>query len=110
MRIVDEIVGFFFKRGCTDVSINLKHIDKEQSIITVEGNISKLPKEDLEDLNEALNRQRQVEIEECYWLLSGDDSFGDELPLIGSMIDNYELDINDDNFKLTVYRKEHKNR
>ncbi len=106
MRIIDEIVGFFFKRGCIDISINLRYIDNEQSVINIEGDISNLPKEDFEELNDALSRQRQVEVEECYWLLSGDDSFGDELPLIGSMIDSYECDIINEHFKLIIYRKE----
>ncbi len=110
MRIIDEIVGFFFKRGCTDISINLKYIDKEQSIINIEGDIANLPQEDFEDFNDALNRQREVEIEECYWLLSGDDSFGDELPLIGSMIDDFKCDMQDNHFKITIFRKEHKNK
>ncbi len=110
MRIVDEIVGFFFKRGCTDVSINLKYVDEDQSLINIEGDVPKLSEEDFEDLNDALNRQREVEIEECYWLLSGDDSFGDELHLIGSMIDDYKCERNDNYFKLTIFRKEHKNK
>ncbi len=108
MRIIDEIVGFFFKRGCRDISINLKYIDNEQSVITLEGDIKSLPSEDFEDLNFCLDRQRQAEVEECYWLLSGDDSFGDELSLIGSMIDDYSLDLSENHFKLTIYRKEHK--
>ncbi len=108
MRIIDEIVGFFFKRGCFDISINLKYVDKEQSIITLEGVVKSLSKEDLEDLNFCLNRKREIEVEECYWLLSGDDSFGDELSLIGAMIDDYSLDLCENHFKLTIYRKEHK--
>ncbi len=108
MRIIDEIVGFFFKRGCQNIDINLKYVDKEQSIITLEGDVSSLPADDFEELKDSLNKKRQVEIEECYWLLSGDDSFGDELSLIGTMIDSFDLEIMNEHFKITISRREHK--
>ncbi len=106
MRIIDEIVGFFFKRGCTNININLNFDNRKQSIITLEGDIKDIPQEDFRDLNECLKRKRQVEVEECYWLLSGDDSFGDELPLIGTMIDNHEFEYSAGHFKLVLIRNE----
>lgn len=108
MRIIDEIVGFFFKRGCQNININLRYVDREQSIITLEGNVNDLPKEDFDELKECLSKKRQVEVEECYWLLSGDDSFGDELSLIGTMIDSFDFEIMNEHFTLVINRREHK--
>lgn len=108
MRIIDEIVGFFFKRGCRNIDINFRYEDKEQSVITLEGAMRDLPREDFEELKDCLSKKRQVEVEEYYWLLSGDDSFGDELSLIGAMIDSFELETTDEHFKIVIKRREHK--
>ena len=37
--------------------------------------------------SDVLNIQRQSEVEEFYWELMGDDLHGDELFLVGSMVD-----------------------
>lgn len=107
MRIIDELVGFCFKRGCTNVDININFDDKKNSIINLKGTIKDLPIKEVETLNKLLNLGRQEEMEECYWLLTGDDSFGDELTLIASMIDKCVVAYENNVITLTVYRSEH---
>lgn len=96
MRILDELVGFVFKRGARSIDTNMK-FDENTSYVKVCGICHNLGKEDLDYLNEVLNVDRQHEVEECYWYVTGDDSFGDELALTGVMIDEakvtYENDI-----------------
>ncbi len=106
MRIVDELIGFCFKHGCTNIDINVNFDDKNLSVITINCTIIDLSKEHLERFLKVLSLDRQEEMEECYWMLTGDDSFGDELTLTASMIDKCDVYYNDNKMKIIAYRKE----
>ncbi len=106
MRIIDEIVGFCCRRGSKDVNINYDINDVNLTIIKVVATDVTITPDDLQLLNNTLSQHRQREMEECYWLITGDDSYGDELSLIGVMIDEYTLNYEHRVLTLTAWRNE----
>ncbi len=106
MRIVDELVGFCCRRGGQNIDINYNTKENNKTIITVTSPNTKVTDEDLEMLEQVLSQHRQHEMEEMYWLISGDDSYGDELSLVGVMIDDCEIKYEDNILTIVAYRYE----
>ncbi len=106
IRIIDEILGFCCKYGSHDVDINYNATDEKKTIITFTAKNVDVPKDSLLSLDETLNMTRQHEVEECYWLLGGDDSYGDELELIGCMVDKARICYSNKTLTLTMIREE----
>ncbi|MFV0504769.1 MAG: hypothetical protein ACK5LT_12520 [Lachnospirales bacterium] len=109
MRILDELVGFMCRRGARDIDINIK-FGLHTSFLTVEADVDAIDENSLETLTEALNADRQHEVEECYWLLNGDDSFGDELSLTGIMIDDATITYENSHIKIVARRVEQRDK
>ncbi len=86
MKIMEELVSFCTKRGSRNIDLNLT-FEKERSIITVSAKDTKASDEDIRMLKEALFSDRQHEVEECFWNITGEDYFGHELTITGVMID-----------------------
>ncbi len=106
MRIVDELVGFCCRRGGCNIDINYNTQKNNSTIITITSPNTKVTEEDLEMLEDTLSQHRQHEMEEMYWLISGDDSYGDELSLVGVMIDSCEIKYENDVLTIIAYRNE----
>ncbi len=106
MRIIDELAGFCCKRGCNDLNINYNTEDITKTIITITAKNTTISDDEMETLRSQLAQHRQREMEECYWQITGDDSYGDELSLIGVMVDDCEIDYTNKVLKILVYRKE----
>lgn len=106
MRIIDELVGFCCRRGSQNVDINYNTETSKKTIITIVAKNTKISDEDMTLLQKQLGQHRQREMEECYWQISGDDSFGDELSLIGVMVDDCEIEYKDNVLKIIANRKE----
>ncbi len=87
MKIMEELVSFCTKRGSRDIDLNL-NFEKTFSTITVSAKNTKASDEDLRMLKEALFSDRQHEVEECFWNITGEDYFGHELTITGVMIDD----------------------
>lgn len=105
MKIMEELVSFCVKRGCRNIDMNMTFVDKMTTITISAGN-SKVSNRDLNFLVEALNSDRQHEVEECYWLVSGEGHFGDELTLAGMMLDSANICYDGNNLKITAKRYE----
>ena len=71
LRIMNELVAFFYNLGCTDIHIDLS-INNDMSYFLLVGNISHLKDKDFNTLKESLCVPRQHEIEEYYWNLIGE--------------------------------------
>ncbi len=106
MRIIDEIVGFCCRRGSKDLNINYNIDNIDITVIKIIAVGVNLTTDDLQLLHDTLSQHRQREMEECYWLITGDDSYGDELSLIGVMIDDYTLTYEDKVLTLNAWRNE----
>ncbi|SET76950.1 hypothetical protein SAMN05660297_03442 [Natronincola peptidivorans] len=103
IRILHELIGYYYKHKINDIQMQLCYTDNECKIM-LEGTCCR-PPEDLEKLSEALNSPRQIELEECYWQLLGDNSGEIQLSLLGSLVDSADIDFDLQKLSLTVYRK-----
>ncbi len=106
MRIIDELAGFCCKRGCNDLTVSYNTEDPTKTVITIMAKNTTISDEEMETLKSQLSQHRQREMEECYWQITGDDSFGDELSLIGVMVDECEITYTNKELKILVYRCE----
>lgn len=107
MRIIDELVGFCCRHGGRNIDVNI-NFENENSVLTIKSSNVTVSKDDFELLNSQLSANRQHEMEECYWQLSGEDNFGEELSLIGYMTDKCKIEYDKESKNLTfiVSRKE----
>ncbi len=105
MKIMEELVSFCTKRGSRDIDLNLSFA-KEFSTISISAKNAEVSDADLDDLKTALFSDRQHEVEECFWNISGEDFYGDELTLTGVMIDDANVEYNNDTLNITVKRIE----
>lgn len=104
-RLIDEIGTVLLKSGCNELDIKLKR-EKDLAIITIIDYNTHLTDDEINDLRDVLNIQRQCEVEGFYWELMGDDINGDELFLVGSMIDSAIVEKRETNLYMEIYRYE----
>lgn len=102
--LIDEISTFFLKNDSNEMDIKIK---KESNLSKVFLTIynTKFSDEYIDDLRDILNIPRQCEVEGFYWELMGDDASGDELFLIGSMIDSAIVEKRENNLYIEIERK-----
>ena len=103
-RLIDEVTSLFMKRGSKEIDVKIRREDKNTVISIIDYNTSYCDSE-IEELSSVLNIQRQCEVEGFYWELMGDDSKGDELFLVGSMIDSATVKKVNNDLHITMCRK-----
>ena len=102
-RIINEMTYVLMKKGSIDLEVKVKK-NKDLSTIYIVDYNTKYSDEEICELNEVLNIQRQCEVEEFYWELMGDDSHEDELFLVGSMVDKATVNKIDKDLHIVMYR------
>ena len=100
MKIIDEITNFLFFIGSKKISIDYEEND-EGFLITLEGNYKKDKIQEIYNLVKYLNYEKEEEMEEYYWELSGKYDMGTELTLVGMMTDDAKVYY--DNEKVTIF-------
>ncbi|QSX05164.1 hypothetical protein JYG23_10775 [Sedimentibacter sp. zth1] len=103
-KIIDEFMALFIKKGCNEIDMKLKKEIETTKIFLVVHDTN-LSNNEINNLNELLNIQRQYEVEEYYWELMGETSNEDELFLIGSMIDKAVIEKKKNNLYIEITRK-----
>lgn len=102
--IINEIITMELLDGAEDIDVNIKR----------EGGLSKVhiiyhncgyTSQFIEKINYNLNTQRQNEVEGYYWQLAGDDNNGDELYLVGAMIDDAQVELINKDLHIRFTRK-----
>lgn len=102
LKIMNELVRFYFKSGNHNVKIALDITDHE-GIISLEGCCTKIDVKKLEELNDIFNSPRKDEAEEYYWNLIGSNDFS-EIHLLGSLINEGEVYYDGNTLKMRVKR------
>ena len=102
-RIINEMTYVLMKKGSIDLEVKVKK-NKDLSTIYIVDYNTKYSDEEICELNEVLNIQRQCEVEGYYWELVGEDNDGDELFLVGSMIDKATVNKIDNDLHIVIYR------
>lgn len=105
LRIINEMMTYMYKLGAKNISIDYKE-ENTLTKFTILGNIQSISDRKLDDLKEKLNTDRMHEIEEYYWHLGGESEIGEELSLIGMMIDTADISFNNNLLSVIIYRKE----
>lgn len=103
--IINELMTIMLLDGAEDIKINIKRQNKTTEI-TMEYPNCEYTEEFLEQLQESLNTQRQSEVEGYYWQLCGDDDSGDELFLVGAMVDEASVEMQEKTLTIHLIRKE----
>lgn len=105
MHILTEIVSCFYKFGAHDVNIDIS-IHNNYSTLVVKGEIESIEKQNINYMTKTLNIKRQHDVEEYYWNISGDCFSGNQLGLVGMMVDEAAVDYVDKMLTVTTKRIE----
>lgn len=107
-QIVDEILTMLLLNGAEnlDIKVNTKITEKGQNteVIVIQHECD-YDQEFIDKLNYNLNAQRQYEIEGYYWQLVGEDDAGDEMHLVGAMIDKAYITRKENALYIRLLRK-----
>lgn len=102
-KITNELISFFFTLDATNISIQINEQDSQyELLLSCNYNLEKSDK--LDDLSYYLQTTRQIEMEECYWELTGEGCNEFELALIGMMTDSFSMEIKNDLLQLKLYK------
>ncbi len=93
VKIVDEILCFFYSLKATDIKMNME-IKENSTELSFWATIKEpIVKKRLDKVNKLLSSPRAHELEEYYWGLTGNDMTpSTELSLVGMMIDEYVIE------------------
>jgi len=106
-KIVDEIMTYLYSIGAKDIGIRVKEFE-DRYVMTFNSDYKKMCEKKLDALIKALKScSKQQEMEEYYWELLGDCDVDSELTLVGMMVNEAELDVEEDaiELKLTRYKE-----
>jgi hypothetical protein len=105
-KIVDELITFFFLRKTHVMGIEIKDIEDHYEI-TITNDCRNLDNDEIDSIKKLFSVQRQREMEEYYWQLTGEADTDTELTLVGIMIDKVDISVSDEKLviKLTRYKE-----
>ncbi len=97
IKIIDEMLVFLYSYTSRNIKMEIFK-ENEYSEIFFEAKLGEpISKEKLAKTRKLLSVQRQHEMEEYYWGLTGNDTTpSTELSLVGMMIDEYDMDYNEE--------------
>ena len=108
VKIVEELTMYFISMESDKIESSI-HREENQYVIRFHSIFNPEYRENLNSLKKYLNTPRNEAMEDLYWELagSGDPGESSQLLLIGMMIDQADILINDKNnsIDLTLYRK-----
>jgi len=100
--IVNELLTLLLHHGASDINIQITKKDHYISVNFIQKDCD-FDTDLVDKLKFELKAQRQNEVEGYYWQLVGKASRGDELHLVGAMIDESTITLEDN--VLTIYLK-----
>ena len=105
LKIITELMSFCYHFSAKDITVNIKTIDNTSNIV-LDAIIKDFPKDDYDNLIQALIIPRQHEVEQYYWHLGGESEFDCELSLVGMMVDNTNIKYENDRLHIELQRLE----
>ncbi len=102
-NIVEEPTMFFFAIGAKDVRSSI-HVEHERADIEMEADYREEYRERVDALLKYFNEPKNEGLEDFYWELagSGDPGESSQLLLVGMMIDNADIKIENDRVKIKL--------
>lgn len=105
LKIINEIINYFYTLGNSDVHIDLSS-DDNTSYFNIYGYVESISNDEIDSLIKILNTPRQREIEQYYWNLNGECEFDSELSLVGMMINSAKVSYTDKILRIALVRDE----
>ncbi|MTI49734.1 MAG: hypothetical protein FH761_18030 [Firmicutes bacterium] len=102
-KIIDELVTFCLLHGTNSMNISIEN-SEEYFKISISGDSIDCKDKRVKKLKQLLSGPRQTEIEEYYWELAGENDRDTELCLVGAMIDKAEVNYDEKDLSITLYR------
>ncbi|MCT4584703.1 MAG: hypothetical protein N4A54_07245 [Peptostreptococcaceae bacterium] len=102
-KIADEIMTFLLINDSDELDFKIKK-ENDRYIVKIVSYNTKFSDDDVLELDEILNVQRQHEVEAYYWQLAGETDFDNELLLIGSMVDEAKVYKANNNLYIEFFR------
>ncbi len=96
-KILDEVILFLMKNGHLNLDIK---INKDEKVLSLEIKTKKASDSLIKEMDEYINRERELEVEEYGWELMGESDCENGLELIGLLVDKLEI-FNDDESSTT---------
>ncbi|MEL7649468.1 MAG: hypothetical protein AAGU76_15340 [Sedimentibacter sp.] len=103
-RIADVIIDFYLSHSAKKLDMSIEDLP-DKYIMTFEAAEIKCSNKTANDLNKLLSSERQKEVEEVYWQLGSNDVQGEEINLIGMMVDEVKIEYNCPSLKIKMVRK-----
>lgn len=107
-QIVSEMLTLFLLNGAENIDIKLKTKSSQNNqnteIMMIQYDCN-YDEEFILKMKHNLNTQRQNEIEGYYWQLVGEDDSGDELHLVGAMVDKANVTKKGKDLHIQLLRK-----
>lgn len=87
MRIMTDLMGYCYHLGGTHFQVDMS-LEAKSTHMSISTEVAQVSEETLAEITRVLNTPRQYDMEQNYWDLSGDEEVGDELLLVGVMVDH----------------------
>lgn len=102
-KIVDELTTLLLKNKSGELDFKII-TQPDKSIIRFTSYNTTLEDAYIDHLRLTFNRQRQMEIEENYWMLAGETDEDDEITLVGAMVDSAIVEKREGNLFIELVR------
>jgi len=103
MKIAGELMSYCHKHGAEDLHLDI-NLGVKSAVIEIKANPTGISDDDLLQLTKLLNAPRQREVEQDFWELMGEMECGCELTLIGMLIDEALVKLDNGRIEITLYR------
>jgi hypothetical protein len=102
-KIVSELINFCLNNSAKKIEISIE--DKEDRFeILIGTDYIECSKDDVENVKTLLETGRQLEVDEYYWQLTGEDMSDQELSLVGMMVDEAIVNWEKPSMKIKLIR------
>ncbi len=105
LRILNELIGYCYKKGGKDIDANIL-LKPELTRLSVTAQVTSDNEEEYHKLSKTLNRIRQQELEECYWMGNGENVPGEDMNIVSIMVDKADVKYENQILKIVVERFE----
>ena len=104
-KIVEELTMYFFALEATEINSRIEKSDS-QAVITFASDYDSRYADKLKKLDQYLNGQKNEGMEDIYWELAGSGDPGEtsQLLLLGMMIKKAEIEIDEKEVRLKLYK------
>lgn len=103
-KIVDEVITFFMFNYATEASVELK-CGEDVSYIKFKFSPVEMDTEEFEKLKTKFSAERQPELENYYWQLTGETEDENEISLVAMMCDTCEMSLSGKILEIELTRK-----